>query len=186
MLYHHPRDWSEVGQTIVPQVVLLAFLEESNDICFPPVFGHLSHLPQLRRPHSFTMTSATSFSTHGCNPSGPMELRSASSSILWPPTKGHLPCPSLLVCFSGLEVPKVLLVKSEGRKAFSALISLLSIVKRYSDCMPMRTHSFICWKLIEGGMQIKCLNNRYIRRDEATKTVEVVVTSTTREPLLAW
>ena len=76
LLDHLSRDGSEVDWPVVPWVLLLALFEDWSDAGFLQSLGTSPVLQDLSKmmESGSAMTSASSLSTHGCIPSGPMQF----------------------------------------------------------------------------------------------------------------
>ena len=115
-------------------VYLLVLLEGRNTIYFLPVFKHLSQSPWLFEDHEETLQWHQPGYTHGCIPSGPMDLCVSSllmCSLNWSSSTSGMP--SLLQTFSLVSRTwdswrLVLLLKSEVKKAFRTSAFLMSCV----------------------------------------------------------
>lgn len=108
-LSHH---CGEVNMPIVPQFLLLAFLQERSDIYSLPVLRTLPYHCDLWKiiEFSFTMTSASSLSTCGLILSNPTDLCISSSfkhCLTWSlPLRVDLPCSRLSHCSQDSRIPK--------------------------------------------------------------------------------
>jgi len=76
MLNHLSRDGGEADRPVVPWVLLLALFEDWSDIGFLQSSGASPVLQDLSKmmESSSAITSASSLSTYGCIPLGPMDL----------------------------------------------------------------------------------------------------------------
>ena len=71
---------TEIRLACVPQVVLLAFSKDGWKICLPPVSGHLPCSPRPSKGDAaLTRAAASTVSSLGCSPPGPMDTYGLSS-----------------------------------------------------------------------------------------------------------
>jgi len=76
LLHHLSRDGAEADWPVVPWVLLLAFLKIGVTLAFLQSSGTSPVLQDLSKmmENGSAMTSASSLSTRGCIPLGPMDL----------------------------------------------------------------------------------------------------------------
>ena len=75
-LHHLRRFRGGAGWPVVPQIFLLILLQDRRDVAFFQSSGNSPNHHGLSKivESGLTMTPASSLSTHGCIPSGPMDL----------------------------------------------------------------------------------------------------------------